>query len=127
MSIDYGFSTDDISVEDGLPVGKYKVMITEAEPKTSRTEERGLQLTYEVVDGDHKGQNYKEWFNLWHSKSDTAEWARKRFARVAKATGKVIDRDNPPDGRLLVITVAQDDKNPEYTKIAKYEPSDTPF
>lgn len=122
MTIDYGFDTTDNVQYDkvGLPVGTHKVMIVgeEEDPKG-----RGVIAEYEIVgDSDFKGKKGKVWYLTKHDDAQTVNIAKQNLKRIADATARPVTPTTPLKGRVLVIEVRQQKKNPDYTEIAKYWP-----
>lgn len=126
---DYGFDTNDIQLDKvGLPIGIYKVMINGEEIN----EKRALVVTYEVLEGEHKGKTGKVWYNINHENETTKNIARQAIKRIGDATGRNVNEAAPLRGRVLTVDVQQQKKNPDYTEIRRYLPEnhktdDLPF
>jgi hypothetical protein len=124
--IDYGFdSTDEIQYDSKqLPVGKHKVMIVSEEIKTSENPNnpRYLMVEYEIVEGELKNKSYPYGYNLWHTNQTTSTIAKQSMKRIADATGKPVSATSPLKGRVLVIDVRPQKKNPQYNEIFRYLP-----
>lgn len=119
--MDYGFNSDDIQLDKaGLPVGIHKVMITDEE----LNEKKALVVNFEIVEGDMKGKGGKVWYNINHENVTTSNIAKQAIKRIADATGKPVSNTSPLKGRVLVIEVAEQKKDPRYTEIKKYLPAD---
>lgn len=119
MSIDYGFDTNDVI--DGLPDGAYKVMVTKEEKKESKAGDYYLQVFFEVVEGEYKGQNVIQNYNIWNSNVQAANIAKSAIKKIAIATGKEVNPTNPMKGRVLTIEVVQ---NGDFKNIKKYSLAD---
>lgn len=119
----YGFeSTNEVEFDSaGLPVGTYKVMAVSEEADEKG---RGVIVEYEVVEGDFKGKRGKVWYLTKHESAQTANIAKQNLKRLAEATKREISSSNPIKGRVMVLTVAKQKKNPDYTEIKKYHPAD---
>lgn len=119
--VDYGFdTTDDVHYDkQGLPVGTYKAMIIGEEDDNQG---RGVIANYEVLEGEYKGKTGKVWYLTKHSEQQTANIAKQNIKRIADATGKPVSASSPLKGRVLVLEVRQQKKNPDYTEIGKYLP-----
>ena len=126
MTINYGFeSTNDVVYDKtGLPVGTYKVMITDEEMKDTDKPEnpKMLIVTYEIVDGEYKGKSGRVWYNIFHTSQQTSNIAKQNLKRIADATLRPVTPTTPLKGRVLTIEVRQQKKNPDYTEIARYLP-----
>ncbi len=134
MSIYDGFTTEGVAITEGLPVGKYLVKISDEAVVEAKTPEKAftnpkyIQFTYEVLDGEQKGQTKKEIFNIYNIDDKTKIIAQKTLARIAKATGDIPINDmSPAKGRVMVIEIRQQVKNPQYTEVCGYYPKDTPI
>ena len=126
MSI-YGFdTTDEIEYDKaGLPVGIYKAMATAEQPHEKDDVVIGVAVTWEVVEGEHKGRSGKVVYSTMHPTSDQAKnIAKQQLKRLADATNKPISETNPIKGRVCVLDVKEQKKNPEYTEIKRYLPED---
>ena len=119
----YGFeSTNDVEFDaQGLPVGIYKAMAIAEEPDAKG---RGVIVEYEAVEGDNTGRTGKVWYLTKHESPQTANIAKQNLKRLAEATKREISASNPIKGRVVVLEVAKQKKNPDYTEIRKYHPAD---
>ncbi len=113
--IDYGFDTAD--VVDGLPDGTYTVMVSKEEIKESQKGDKYLQVFFEVVEGDFKGQNVIQNYNIWHSNPQAANIAKAALKKIAQATNNEINQSNPMKGRVLNIEIVQDG---DFKNVKKY-------
>lgn len=118
----YDFDTKD--VQDGLPLGWHKVMIS-GEKLLMKPENpnnpRILLLTFEAVEGGNKGLNYTQGYNCWHTNATTANIARSAIKKIAEVTGKDINAVTPAKGRVLWVNVQKQKKNDQYYEIAGYK------
>lgn len=124
-AIDYGFSTEQVEYDPlGLPVGLHKVMITDEEIKHSENPNnlKRLVVTYEAVEGKHRGTKHIQSYNLWHANQKTSSIAQQSLKRIADATGREVSPASPLKGRVLVIEIRKQKNNPDYTEVAKYYP-----
>lgn len=123
MTIDYGFeSTNEVEFDaQGLPVGTYKAMAIGEEPDEKG---RGVIVEWEVVEGEHKGRTGKVWYLTKHESAQTSNIAKQNLKRLAEATNREISASNPIKGRVCVLEVAKQKKNPDYTEVKRYRPAD---
>lgn len=134
MTIDYGFNSDDIKLNDfNLPIGKYKVMILSEEVKESKNENNPqyLAVTFEMLTGGWKGTKKTHNYNIYHTATTTRKIAQQDIAKIAKATGSAVNETSPLKNRVLVLAVTANKKNDDFVDI-KYYPAtencdETPF
>lgn len=127
MSIDYGFNSEDVTLDTpGLPPGIYKVMIKSEEKKASKKDERNelLEVTYQAVEGDFKGKTIIQRYNIWNNNITASNIAKQEIKRIANATGRPVSPESPLRGRVLSIDVRYQKGSDQYTEIAKYYPED---
>lgn len=122
----YGFdSTDEVQLDkSGLPIGTYKVTALKEEPAEKDGVATGVIVTYEILEGEHKGKEGKVWYNTLHSNPTVANIAKQQLKRIADATGMPIAPATPIKGRVLTLEVVAQKKDDRYTEIKKYMPKD---
>ena len=77
MSIDYGFSTDEVELQfDSIPVGSYNVRIDGEEVMESQSGNKYMKVTYKIVEGECKGRLIVDNFNIWNSNEKSKIIAR---------------------------------------------------
>lgn len=126
MTIDYGFDVSEYKLEsNNLPVGKYKAMICAEEIKASENvnNPQYLSVTYEILDGEFKGQKKSHNYNLFHTNSQTVNIARGDIKRIELATGKPVSPTTPLRSRVLTLVVTPNKKNADFVDV-KYLPAD---
>lgn len=127
----YGFDTDEITIEGkGLPVGFQKLMAVKEDfiSKENKPENpNALVVTWEVVEGEHKGRQGDVYYNINHANPQTARIAKETIKKIAIATGAAINERNKIKGRVLVADIREQVKNPQYTEIKAYHPADFPI
>lgn len=133
----YGFKTSDEIQYDGqgLPIGIYKVLIAKEEAGETKkeTNPNPLIVTFEIVEGEHKGREGRVWFNVHNADVKTANIAKQTLKRIADATRKPVTPTSPLKGRVLTIEVRAQKKDDRYTEVARYLPEnhkpeeDAPF
>lgn len=124
--MEYGIDTSEIELESlGLPEGIFKAMISNEEVVPTKDETgKLLAVTFNVVEGEHKNKTMISRFNLWHSNPVAANIAKQDLKKIAVATGKEVNAQQPLKGRVLTIHVRKQKNNPEYNEIWKYEPAE---
>jgi hypothetical protein len=92
---------------DPIPAGKYLAMITESELKpTKNGAGQYLQLTFQLLDGPHKGRLLWARLNLHNSNPTTVQIARAELSAICRAVGVMTPNDSVELHNLpLVITV----------------------
>lgn len=72
-----------------LPAGKYLVAIArEQDGQTRNGKGRTLRLTYDVLDGEYKGQSFGENINYQNENPTTVSIARSQLKSIGLACGK---------------------------------------
>ena len=92
------FNANDVEPEvalQPLPSGDYLTIMTESEMKpTSNGNGRYLKLTYEVIDGDHKGRKIFDNLNLENPNQEAVRISRARLSAVCRAVGVMAPKDS---------------------------------
>jgi hypothetical protein len=71
-----------------LPVGEYTVIISASEIKTTKSGTgKYLQLTYDILEGDHKGRKVFDRLNIQNENSTTQIIAQKALSAICRAIG----------------------------------------
>ncbi len=76
-----------------LPVGTYPVAVTASERKEN-DKGWGLKVVLTVLDGDYKGRQVYEQFNLSHTNPDTVRIAQEQFSALCHVTGVLKPRNS---------------------------------
>ncbi len=91
-----GFNAEEIepnATREPLPAGWYKVVITESEEKPTKAQTGSyLQLTLEVIEGDHAGRKAFERLNLKNPNAQAVEIAQRTLSGICRAVGVVTPR-----------------------------------
>jgi hypothetical protein len=92
---------------DPLPAGKYLAVITESEMKPTKAGTGSyLQLTFEIIDGPHKGRKVWARLNLVNGNETTVKIAQAELSAICRAVGVLAPSDSVELHNLpLVITV----------------------
>ncbi len=114
---------------DPIPAGKYLAIITESQFKTTKNGVgQYLQLTFQVVEGEHKGRLLWSRLNLDNPNATTVKIARAELSAICRAVGVMAPKDSVELHNLpLVIKVGhkQRDDTGDLTNIIKgYEKKD---
>lgn len=71
-----------------LPAGDYLAAISESETKPTKAGDgTNLELTFQIIEGEHKGRTLKTWMSLEHKIDKYAMVARSQFATLRAALG----------------------------------------
>lgn len=77
-----------LSSRDPLPTGDYMVIITDSTVKpTKDSSGRYLELTLQVIDGEHKGRLVWDRIGLWYASEKAVEVARRTLKSITEAIG----------------------------------------
>jgi hypothetical protein len=92
---------------DPLPAGKYLAVITDSEMKPTKAGTGSyLQLTFEILDGPHKGRKVWARLNLANSNETTVKIAQAELSAICRAVGVLAPNDSVELHNLpLVIAV----------------------
>src|SRR5262245_28400972 len=90
-----------------LPAGKYQAVITASDMKQTRSGTgHYLELTFQVIDGAHKGRTLRSRLNLDNPNAAAVRIARAELSAVCRAVGVLAPNDSVELHDLpLVITV----------------------
>lgn len=133
MSINFGFNTRDVSVDDYAPIpeGTYVAILASMEERNSKAGNRFIMATLQVVQGEHKGRNVITNLNLWHPDSNVRDIAARDIAKMAKAVG--VDDATSSDqliGKPMLISVGIEGKTGQdrntiksYSSVSSVQPT----
>ncbi len=109
-----------------IPAGRYAAVITDSEFKPTKSGAgKYLQLTLQILDGEHKGRLVWARLNLENPNATTVKIARGELSAICRAVGVMQPRDSIElHGVPLEITVGlkkRDDPphNGEFTNVIK--------
>lgn len=100
---------------DPIPAGWYKVVFTDAEEKPTKAQTGSyLQLSVEVIEGDHQGRKLVERLNLNNPNQTAVEIAQRTLSAICRAIGVMTPRDssdllNKPLMAKVAVKPAQGD------------------
>jgi hypothetical protein len=80
---------------EAIPAGKYLAAITESEFKpTKNNSGQYLQLTFQVLDGPHKGRSLWARLNLENPNATAVKIARSELSAICRAVGVLKPKDS---------------------------------
>lgn len=111
---------------EALPAGKYLAVITASEMKQTKTGGgQYLLLTFEVIEGDHKGRKFFVRLNLINVSAEAVQIARAELSSICRAAGVMQPKDSCELHNLPMFvtlrTRKRKDANELENLIAKYE------
>lgn len=114
---------------DPIPQGKYLTIISDSELKpTKGGGGKYLQLTFQIIDGDHKGRLVWTRLNIENPNAQTVKYARAELSAICRAVGVLAPKDSIELHNLpLIIAVGLKKRNDtgELTNVIKsYEKKD---
>ena len=78
-----------------LPAGWYKAVFTASEEKPTKAQTGSyLQLTAEIIEGEHQGRKLIERLNLNNPNSTAVEIAQRTLSGICRAVGVMTPRDS---------------------------------
>lgn len=130
----HGFDANEVepvSSFEPLPAGKYAAAISDSEMKPTKAGTGNyLQLTFEVLDGPHKGRLLWARLNLDNPNATAVQIARAELSAICRAVGVMAPKDSVELHNLpLVITVCskkRTDTGEITNEISGYAKKDTP-
>jgi hypothetical protein len=93
---------------DPLPAGWYKCVITESEEKPTKAQTGSyLQMTLEVIEGDHQGRKVFERLNLNNPNQTAVEIAQRTLSGICRSVGVMTPRNSSDlHDKPLMVKVA---------------------
>lgn len=94
-----GFNADDFQTDQRdfspLPAGEYLAVVTASTEKENRARTGSyLELTFQVIDGEHKGRQLWERLNLNNPNQTAVRIANQQLAGICKAIGIITPDDS---------------------------------
>jgi hypothetical protein len=78
-----------------IPAGWYKAVFTESEEKPTKAQTGSyLQLSAEIIEGEHQGRKLIERLNLNNPNSTAVEIAQRTLSGICRAVGVMTPRDS---------------------------------
>ena len=91
-----GFNANEVDPaqsREPIPAGWYKAVITESEEKPTKAQTGSyLQMTVEVIEGDHAGRKAFERLNLNNPNATAVEIAQRTLSSICRAVGVMTPR-----------------------------------
>lgn len=80
---------------DPIPAGKYTAVITASEMKpTKKGTGQYLELTFQIIEGEHKGRNLWARLNLDNPDATAVKIARAELSAICRAVGVLAPKDS---------------------------------
>lgn len=125
----HGFNAHDVEPTtefDPLPADKYLALITDSEMKPTKSGSGSyLQLTFEILDGPHKGRHLWARLNLDNPNETAVKIARAELSSICRAVGVMQPKDSVELHDLPLIIAVKCKKRRDTDEIdnviAKYE------
>lgn len=106
-----GFNANEIEPQQSrepVPAGWYKAVITESEEKPTKAQTGSyLQMTIEIVEGEHQGRKVFGRLNLKNPNSTAVEIAQRTLSSICRAVGVATPRTSADlHDKVMMIRVA---------------------
>ena len=114
-SLSFDATSIDTSSHDPIPAGVYEALITESEIRATRAGNgKGINFTFEILSGPHKGRKVWAWINFQHPNQEAQRIGQEELARICKAVGvgKLEDTaqlHNLP--MMITVAIVKDDQS----------------
>jgi hypothetical protein len=103
---------------DPVPAGKYLAVITESEMKPTKSGSGNyLQLTFEIIDGPHKGRLLWARLNLDNPNATAVAIARAELSAICRAVGVLAPTDSTDLHDLPLVIHVKCKKRPDTGEI----------
>jgi len=93
-----GFDANNVDPSESrepIPAGWYKAVITQSEEKPTKAQTGSyLQMTVEVIDGEHAGRKAFERLNLNNPNATAVEIAQRTLSSICRAVGVMTPRQS---------------------------------
>ena len=88
-------NVDPAESREPIPAGWYKAVITESEEKPTKAQTGSyLQMTVEIIDGEHAGRKAFERLNLNNPNATAVEIAQRTLSSICRAVGVMTPRQS---------------------------------
>jgi hypothetical protein len=108
---------------DPLPAGKYIAVVSESELKPTKAGGgKYLQLTFQIIEGEHKGRLVWARLNLENKSEMTVKIARGELSAICRAVGVMQPRDSVELHNVpleISVGLKKRDDNGEFTNVIK--------
>lgn len=93
-----GFDANEIDPSvplDPVPAGDYVAMIVESDDReTANGNGHGLNLVWQIQEGQHKGRKLYQWLNIQHENEQAQLISRSEMSAVCRAVGVMTPGDS---------------------------------
>ena len=122
-SLSFDANSVDITSRDPIPAGIYEALICDSEVRPTRSGNgKGINLTFEILSGPHKGRKVFAWINFQHPKAEAQRIGQEELARICKAVGVgKLDATAQLHNLPMMITVAIDKDDQSRNVIKNYK------
>jgi hypothetical protein len=98
---------------EAIPKGDYLAMVVDSEDKPTKSGDgKYLQLTLEILDGDHKGRRLWDRLNLWNKNETAVKIAQGSLSALCHAVGVLRPKDSAElHGKPVTIKVIVEERN----------------
>lgn len=129
MSVELNFDPSQyqpMKEREPVPNGQYRAQIIESEMKrTKKGDGHGLNLTWQIIEGEYKGQYIWNQLNLDNPNQQAVDIAQRELTSICLAAGVGALRNSAQlHDKPVLITVRIEQKDQKYApknKITKYE------
>ena len=117
---------DALDVYRPLPPGDYPVAIVDSEIKETKTGDQQVVFTYEIQEGEHRGESVFDRLSLWSADPKVANFAQRRLKTIAIACGhrnpNMVSDTSEFHGHYMFIKCGapREYNGKEYTNISGY-------
>jgi hypothetical protein len=110
-----------------IPAGVYNAMIVESGVVKSKAGDDMIKLTWQVVDGPHKGRKVWQSLNVGHKNPEPQRIARAQFSGICHALGRIrindtVDLHNVPARIKVTVKVDESGQYPPQNEVRGIEP-----
>lgn len=125
-SLSFDANSVEITSRDPIPAGIYEALICDSEVRPTRSGNgKGINLTFEILSGPHKGRKVFAWINFQHPKAEAQRIGQEELARICKAVGiGKLDDTAQLHNLPMMITVAIDKDDQSRNVIKNYKPKE---
>ena len=122
-SLSFDANSVEIASRDPIPAGVYEALICDSEVRPTRSGNgKGINLTFEILTGAHKGRKVFAWINFQHPKAEAQRIGQEELARICKAVGVgKLDDTAQLHNLPMMITVAIDKDDQSRNVIKNYK------
>lgn len=103
---------------DPIPAGKFTAVITESEMKATKSGAgHYLQLTFQIIEGEHKGRFVWARLNLDNANATAVKIARGELSAICRAIGVMAPNDSVELHNLPLVIAVRCKKRPDTGEI----------